>query len=122
MFKEVSEFIVAGFDQYGLESIGYLIMGLCFGMFFIRSTQKKRFHLISAACYILAFGTILLVVLPSLVVLNPNFKISEEGYDMIDCLHFLEHHAFFMCSMFEANSGGMKPSLRDISASPLLCL
>ena len=78
MFKEISEIIIDGFNQYGLESIGYLVMGLCFGMFFIRSTQKRRFHFISAACYILAFGTVLLVGLPTLVVLNDNFKISEK--------------------------------------------
>lgn len=83
MFKEFTSIIVDGFNQYGLESVGYLIMALCFGMFFIRSTQKRRFHLISAACYILAFGTILLVVLPSLVVLNPNFLISFKGYEII---------------------------------------
>ncbi len=83
MFKEMSEIIVQGFNQYGLESLGYLIMGLCFGMFFIRSTQKRRFHLISTACYILAFGTLLMVILPSLVVLNPNFLISFKGYEII---------------------------------------
>ena len=83
MWQQISDILVEGFNQYGLESIGYWILGLCFGMFFIRSTQKRRFHLISLACYILAFGTILLVVLPALVVLNPNFLISMRGYDII---------------------------------------
>ena len=44
MLKEITSIIVEGFNQYGLESVGYLIMGLCFGMFFIRSTQKKPFY------------------------------------------------------------------------------
>lgn len=83
MLSEFTSIIVDGFNQYGLESVGYLIMGLCFGMFFIRSTQKQRFHLISTACYILAFGTILLVILPALVALNPNFLISFKGYQLI---------------------------------------
>ena len=26
----------------------------------------------------------------------------------LNCLHFFEHHAFFLCSLFEANSGGME--------------
>lgn len=83
MIKEISDIIVEGFNQYGLESIGYWIMGLCFGMFFIRSTQKRRFHLISLGCYVLAFGTLLLVILPALVVLNPHFLISFKGYEII---------------------------------------
>ena len=83
MLAEFASIIVDGFNQYGLESVGYLIMALCFGMFFIRSTQKQRFHLISTACYILAFGMILLVILPALVILNPNFLISFEGYEII---------------------------------------
>ncbi|MGN0919445.1 MAG: diguanylate cyclase [Alphaproteobacteria bacterium] len=83
MLEEMTSIIVQGFNQYGLESIGYLIMGLCFGMFFIRSTQKRRFHLISTGCYVLAFGMLLLVLLPALVVLNPNFLISPKGYNII---------------------------------------
>jgi len=83
MWRQISDIIAEGFNQYGLESIGYWIMGLCFSMFFVRSTQKKRFHLISLGCYILAFGTILLVILPALVILNPNFLISMKGYDII---------------------------------------
>ena len=105
MLKEISAIIVQGFNQYGLESIGYLIMGLCFGMFFIRSTQKRRFHLISTGCYILAFGTILLVILPALVVLNPNFLISFKGYEIIQGITVSLGCSFFGVSLLVSALG-----------------
>ena len=105
MLKQISEIIVQGFNQYGLESIGYLIMGLCFGMFFIRSTQKRRFHLISTGCYILAFGTILLVILPALVVLNPNFLISFKGYEIIQGITVSLGCSFFGVSLLVSALG-----------------
>lgn len=105
MLKEITSIIVDGFNQYGLESIGYLIMGLCFGMFFIRSTQKRRFHLISLGCYILAFGTILLVVLPTLVVLNPNFLISFKGYEIIQGITISLGCSFLGVSLFVSALG-----------------
>ena len=105
MLKEIASIIVEEFNQYGLESIGYLIMGLCFGMFFIRSTQKKRFHLISLGCYILAFGTILLVVLPALVVLNPNFLISFKGYEIIQGITVSLGCSFLGVSLFVSSLG-----------------
>ena len=105
MLKEITAIIIDGFNQYGLESVGYLIMGLCFGMFFIRSTQKRRFHLISAGCYVLAFGTILLVVLPALVVLNPNFLISFKGYEIIQGVTVSLGCSFLGVSLFVSALG-----------------
>ncbi len=105
MLKEMSEIIVQGFNQYGLESLGYLIMGLCFGMFFIRSTQKRRFHLISAGCYILAFGSFLQVILPTLVILNPNFLISTKGYQVIQGGSISAGCSFLWASLFVSSLG-----------------
>ena len=105
MLKEMTKILMDGFNQYGLESIGYLIMGLCFGMFFIRSTQRRRFHLISIGCYILSFAAFLLGVLPSLVVLNPNFLIPQKGYEIIQGALVSLGCSFFGGSLLVASLG-----------------
>ena len=105
MLREFTDIVNAGFNQYGIESVGYLVMGLCFGMFFLRSTQKKRFHLISAACYVLAFGAILLVALPTLVVLNPKFLISYKTYELIQGITISLGCSFLGVSLFVSSLG-----------------
>ena len=83
MLEEMGKIFLKQFEEYGFEYLGYLVMGLCFGMFFLRSTQKRRFHFIAAGCHILALGCLLQMVLPALELMNPNFKLSSEGCQLV---------------------------------------
>jgi diguanylate cyclase (GGDEF)-like protein/PAS domain S-box-containing protein len=83
MWQQLLQFWSDGFARYGVEAIGYLIVGICFGMFYIHGTQRTRFRLIGRGCRILGFGSLLFIVLPSLKLLNPQFEITQMGYRLL---------------------------------------
>ena len=83
MLQQIWTTFIDYFGKYGAECLGYFVMSICFGMFFLRSTQKRRFYLISSACYVLAIAAFLQIVFPILGVLNSNFILSEKGYQLI---------------------------------------
>ncbi len=76
MLEQLYSILKVQFNAYGMETIGYLIMGVCFGLFYFKSMQKYRFRWISRACYVWALGNFLRIVVPSLVVLNPAFALK----------------------------------------------
>lgn len=78
MLNEFYKIFLKQFELYGMEAIGYLIMAVCFGLFYFKSMQKYRFKWISRACYIWALGNALRVITPALVALNPSFQMSKE--------------------------------------------
>ena len=105
MLEQMGRIFSEEFNKYGLESLGYFIMALCLGMFFLRSTQKRRFHFISAGCYVLAIGGALQVVLPTLVVLNPHFLLSPKAYQWLQAFMISITDGFLWSSLFVSSLG-----------------
>ena len=100
MLEQIGLIFVKNFSKYGLEGIGYLIMAFCFGMFFLRSTQKRRFHFISAACYILSIAYLCQLALPALEVFNPNFVLSEKEIWLVEAGMVCLGTSFLWASLF----------------------
>ncbi len=75
MWNQFLQILRDQFDIYGMETIGYLIMAVCFGLFYIKSMQKYRFQWISRSCYVWTIGNTLRILCPALVALNPAFEI-----------------------------------------------
>ena len=105
MLEQMSSIFIQGFNKYGLENLGYVVMALCFGMFFLRSTQKRRFHFISAGCWALGIGGFLQIILPTLVELNPHFLISETAYQWLHWGIICLGSAFLWASLFVESLG-----------------
>lgn len=105
MLKELWQILLDGFEKYGLEGFGYLIMGICFGMFFLHSTQKSRFHFISVGCYILFVGSLLNIILPSLGILNSHFSISPKVYQTIQIIMVSMGCSFLWASLLVSTLG-----------------
>ncbi len=86
MFEQMYSILKIQFSAYGMETIGYLIMAVCFGLFYFKSMQKYRFKWISRACYIWGIGNGLRIILPSLVALNPAFALSTAVSDWMQMI------------------------------------
>ncbi len=100
MLHQIWTTFIDFFGKNGAECLGYFVMALCFGMFFLRSTQKRRFHLISSACYVLATGAFLQVIFPILGLLNPHFTFSEKGYQLIQLVFICSGASLVWSSVF----------------------
>ncbi|MBE6446680.1 MAG: sensor domain-containing diguanylate cyclase [Alphaproteobacteria bacterium] len=83
MWQQLLQLWQEGFTRYGTDAIGYLVVGICFGMFYVQGTQRTRFRLIGRGCRILGFGSLLFVILPSLKLLNPQFEVTQTGYRLL---------------------------------------
>ncbi len=103
MWQQILDIWKSQFLHYGTESIGYLVAGICFSLFYARGTQQRRFHLLGRGCRLLAYGGFIMIILPALKLMNPQFEIPEKNYHILISLVISVATAFLWSSLFVQN-------------------
>ena len=111
MWQQILDIWKSQFLHYGSESIGYLIVGICFSLFYARGTQQRRFRLIGLGCRLLGYGGLFMIIVPALKVMNPQFALSDEWYRLFQTGIISVATAFWWASLLVQKLGPKQTQL-----------